>query len=190
MPVRHALLGLLSQQPRHGYELHAAFEALVGGQQNWDLKPAQVYTTLVRLEEAGLVRLREDDSETDRRLFEITLQGRQELESWLHAEMVLEPQRDAFYLKLMLALMIGKTIDPILRVQRAALYRQLHRLTTQRQQADPHRELAKILLMDKAVMHLEADLRWLDMIEARLDDVCRQPLPQPELRRRGRPHGS
>jgi hypothetical protein len=42
-------------------------------------------------------------------------------------------------------------------------------------------------LLDKAVMHLEADLRWLDMIDARLDDVKKQPLPVPEPRPRGRP---
>jgi len=44
--------------------------------------------------------------------------------------------------------------------------------------------------MDKAIMHLEADLRWLDMIEARLEEVQRQPIPRPELRPRGRPHKS
>ncbi len=36
-------------------------------------------------------------------------------------------------------------------------------------------------------MHLEADLRWLEMIEARLDEVKRQPLPEPEVKLRGRP---
>ena len=53
--VRNAILGLLAQRPRHGYQLHAAFEALVGGEENWEVKPAQVYTTLSRLEEGGLV---------------------------------------------------------------------------------------------------------------------------------------
>ena len=36
-------------------------------------------------------------------------------------------------------------------------------------------------------MHLEADLRWLDLIESRLEDIQRQPLPEPESRPRGRP---
>ena len=39
-------------------------------------------------------------------------------------------------------------------------------------------------------MHLEADLRWLDLIEARLDDIRRQPLPRPTPRPRGRPKKS
>jgi len=47
--------------------------------------------------------------------------------------------------------------------------------------------MAQILLLDKVTMHLEADLRWLDMTEMRLEEVKRQPLPEPELRRRGRP---
>ena len=36
-------------------------------------------------------------------------------------------------------------------------------------------------------MHLEADLRWLDMFESRLDEIQRQPLPEPETKVRGRP---
>jgi len=48
-------LGLLAQGPRHGYELHSAFIALAGGADQWDVKPPQIYSTLARLEEAGLV---------------------------------------------------------------------------------------------------------------------------------------
>jgi hypothetical protein len=36
-------------------------------------------------------------------------------------------------------------------------------------------------------MHLEADLRWLEMVEARLSEINRQPLPEPEEKPRGRP---
>lgn len=45
MSVRNAILGLLADHPRHGYELRAAFEALAGGEDVWAVKPAQVYTT-------------------------------------------------------------------------------------------------------------------------------------------------
>ncbi len=75
----------------------------------------------------------------------------------------------------------------LIQTQRAHLFQALHDLTEQRSQADPSRELAKILLLDKAAMHLEADLRWLDMIEGRLDDIKHQPLPRPEAKPRGRP---
>jgi hypothetical protein len=36
-------------------------------------------------------------------------------------------------------------------------------------------------------MHLEADLKWLDLLDARLDEIRKQPVPKPELRPRGRP---
>jgi DNA-binding PadR family transcriptional regulator len=190
MSVRNALLGLLAQRPRHGYELHGAFVALAGGQEIWDVKPAQVYTTLTRLEEAGLVTQEsvEKDRGPEKRIYAVTPRGLKELAAWLDSGATPEHERDETYVKLMLSLTL-EGADPyrVLRAQRSALYRELHRITAQRQQADPHAELATILLLDKAVMHLEADLRWLDMVEARLEEVRRQPVPQPEPRPRGRP---
>jgi DNA-binding PadR family transcriptional regulator len=190
MTVRHALLGLLAQRSRHGYELHAALVALVGGEENWGVRPAQVYTTLARLAESGLIAEEavEKEGGPEKRIYALLPAGREELEQWLSTGVLDERVRDEFYLKLMLGLAMD-TIDSrqLIQVQRHTLYQELHRLTAQRQQADAQSELAKILLLDKAVMHLEADLRWLDMIEARLDDVQRQPLPHPEPKPRGRP---
>jgi DNA-binding PadR family transcriptional regulator len=190
MSVRNALLGLLAQRPRHGYDLRAAFEALVGGEENWDVKPAQVYTTLARLEESGLVAQEavEQEGGPEKRIFAITPAGCAELEAWFETAVEREHQRDEFFVKLMLALAVDG-VDPrrVLRTQRAALYQELHAATAQRQRADPKTELAHMLLLDKAVMYLEADLRWLEIIEMRLDEVQRQPLPEPEVKPRGRP---
>jgi hypothetical protein len=88
----------------------------------------------------------------------------------------------------MIALASG-VADPygLIQHERMQLFQQLHDLTEQRSHADPGRELARILLYDKAIMHVEADLRWLDMIEGRLDEIRRQPLPEPEVKLRGRP---
>jgi DNA-binding PadR family transcriptional regulator len=162
----------------------------MGGEENWDVKPAQIYTTLARLEKDGLVQEEAVDQSSgpEKRIYAITPAGRAELRSWLTSGVERYEQRDEFFLKLMLSLATGEA-DPgkVIRTQRAALYRELHAITTQRQQADPKKELARILLLDKAVMHLEADLRWLDMIEARLDEVKRQPLPEPVTKPRGRP---
>lgn len=190
MSVRHALLGLLAQRPRHGYELHAAFEAVVGGERNWDVKPAQIYSTLARLEQGGLIRQEcvAQSGGPEKHIYRITGEGRETLAGWFESGVRPEHQRDEFFIKLMLALATGEA-NPrkVIQTQRARLYQKLHLVTVQRQQADPETELAQILLIDKTVMHLEADLRWLDMIEARLEDVTRQPLPEPEARPRGRP---
>lgn len=191
MSVRNALLGLLAQKSRHGYELHAAFLAVAGGDQNWEVKPAQVYTTLERLDEAGLVECVSDlgeGTQPDRRVYAITESGREVLQEWFQSEVSPEHVRDEFFIKLMVAL-VSEVGDPyeILRTQRTCIFQRLHAATHQRNALDSSTQLAQILLLDKAIMHLEADLRWLDFIEARLDDIKRQPMPQPVIKRRGRP---
>ncbi len=190
MSVRYGVLGLLAQRPRHGYELRAAFQALVGGEENWAVKPAQVYATLARLEEGGLVVQDgvEQDGGPEKRIYALTPSGREALQEWFEDGIEREPQRDEFFVKLMIAL-VSDLANPykLIYAQRNSLYQQLHEFLDKRSQADPSRQLAEILLLDKAVMYLEADLRWLDMTEARLDEIKRQPLPEPEIRPRGRP---
>ncbi|KPL82727.1 PadR family transcriptional regulator [Thermanaerothrix daxensis] len=190
MSVRNAILGLLSQRNRYGYELLQAFQAMAGGRETWDLKPAQIYTTLLRLKESGLIAEDETCSSElpEKRRYAITAAGREELKRWFETPVRVEPQRDEFFLKLMLALATGQA-DPrrLIYIQRASLFQELHRLSTLRMELDPSTSLAHILLLDQAVMHLEADLRWLDMIEARLEEVRKQPIPEPEHRPRGRP---
>lgn len=191
MSVRYAVLGLISQKPRHGYETRMAFEALVGGDENWEVKPAQIYTTLERLEEAGWVERSSDlgeGEEPSRRVYRITLQGEVALQEWFSNGVIPEHQRDEFFIKLIIGLVSGRA-DPqrLIQIQRVLLFQEMHAATNQRDEYDPHTEIAQILLVDKAIMHLEADLRWLDMIEVRLEAIKEQPLPEPEIHRRGRP---
>lgn len=190
MSVRHAILGLLTQRPRHGYELRAAFSAVVGGDENWDVKPAQIYTTLNRLEEAGLVQQEsvQQNGGPEKQIYAVTSAGREALQEWFANGVAPEHQRDEFFVKLMTGLVSGAAdLNRLIQIQRSALYQELHAATTLRDNYDPHTEIAQILLLDKSIMHLEADLRWLDITEQRLDEVKRQPLPEPEVRPRGRP---
>jgi DNA-binding PadR family transcriptional regulator len=190
MSVRNAILGLLARSPRHGYELRAAFKALAGGEELWDVKPAQIYTTLARLEESGLV-LQENHKEKgslEKRTYTITPRGQAELLAWFTSGVEAPYHRDEFYIKLMLSL-VSEAVDPyqVIQVQRSRLFQDLHDITIRRNQAHPKAALAQIILLDKVIMHIEADLRWLDMIESRLDEIRRHPPPEPELRLRGRP---
>lgn len=190
MSVRNTLLGLLAQRPRHGYDLHAAFEAVAGGRELWALKPAQVYTTLGRLEEGGLIapeRIAQDRG-PEKQIYAITAAGRAELNAWFLTPVESEHQRDEFFLKLMLCIATGLAPPyAVIHTQRTGLYRELHALTRRRGGLDPASALAPILLLERAAMHIEADLRWLEMLEARLDEIRRQPMPEPEPRPRGRP---
>ncbi len=200
MSVRMALLGLLAERPRNGYELKNAFEALVGGDVNWEVKPAQVYTTLERLEAAGLVKRTSGEgeaaagpsprpeSDTSKGAYTITAAGRDALKGWFARGTDAKPGQDEFFVKLVSAMVSGEA-DPeaVIQTQRVHLLKQLHDATGLRDGFDPASEMAQILLLDKAMMRLEADLRWLDIAERRLDDMMRQPPRRPEARPRGRP---
>lgn len=190
MSVRHAVLGLLAQRPRHGYELRAAFEAFVGGKENWEVNPSQIYTTLTRLQENGLVMEHSVTQETgpEKRVYAITPQGHAALVEWFGSAVEREHQRDEFFIKLMLCLATGQA-EPVklIQTQRTKLYQELHSITVQRSRANPQQELARIVFFDKVIMHLEADLRWMEMLQARLSEIIRQPIPEPDLKPRGRP---
>lgn len=74
--VRLALLRLLAEEPRNGYQLMQAIEERSEGM--WRPSPGSVYPTLAQLEDEGLVASVEVDGG---RRFEITDAGRSHLES-------------------------------------------------------------------------------------------------------------
>ncbi len=189
MSVKHALLALLFQRPMHGYELGKQLRLAVNAE--WDVKPGQIASTLTRLKEANLVdfRLEETEDAPDRKVYFITEDGRRELESWYLTPEVRDYRLgDTFYIKLVLSLSAAPVgVEQVLMSQRRELYQQLHSVTQLQRQADPRTQLPWILLLESASMHLEADLRWIDMCEARLNDLKRYSPPKPEPKARGRP---
>src|SRR5215469_10925542 len=72
--VRLALLRLLAEEPRNGYQLMQAIEERSGG--IWRPSPGSVYPTLAQLEDEGLIRSAEAEGS---RRFEITDAGREHL---------------------------------------------------------------------------------------------------------------
>ena len=79
------LLGLLDEQPGHGYELHQRLSDELGGL--WRLSQSQVYATLKRLEARGWISGTPHPQENlpDRRLLRLTPEGRRRLRAWLKA---------------------------------------------------------------------------------------------------------
>jgi len=72
--VRAALLLLLAEEPRNGYQLMQAIEELSGGR--WRPSPGSIYPTLAQLEDQGLVQAVDRDGT---RMFEVTEGGREHL---------------------------------------------------------------------------------------------------------------
>ena len=74
--LRLVLLRLISDQPRHGYDLIRAIEDLTGGE--YAPSPGVVYPTLTLLQDMGLIE--EAPGEGPRKPFQITDAGRAHLE--------------------------------------------------------------------------------------------------------------
>ena len=72
--VRLALLLLLNEEPRNGYQLMQEIEERSGGL--WRPSPGSVYPTLSQLEDEGLIRATERDGS---KLFELTETGRRQV---------------------------------------------------------------------------------------------------------------
>jgi PadR family transcriptional regulator AphA len=81
----YACLGLLAQQPAHGYDLHQRLMVELG--QVWHVSLSQTYAILNRLERQGLIAgtLEEQFGRPDRYRFRLTPVGRRRFEAWLRA---------------------------------------------------------------------------------------------------------
>lgn len=102
MPLHHAVLALLREGPRHGYDLKGEFEALVGPRYG-ALNIGHVYQLLERLARDGLAATRRQPQEArpDRVIYTLTDAGRAELDRWLDdAGRPSVGYRDDFFLKL------------------------------------------------------------------------------------------
>jgi DNA-binding PadR family transcriptional regulator len=176
MAVREGLLALLQEGPSHGYQLKTSFESTTGGA--WPLNVGQVYTTLDRLARDGLVDVDETDGQ---KRYTITAAGRAELGGWWTADAGdAPPPRDELVLKVLFAIEHGR--DHALAVithHRTALTRLLQeRRRATRPSATPDlplTDLAGALVADALVTRAEADLRWLDLCEARVQRAAAAP---------------
>ncbi|MBR3118128.1 MAG: PadR family transcriptional regulator, partial [Oceanobacillus sp.] len=104
MSVKYGILTLLYLQENHGYELKLELESLLGTKGK--INPGQIYTTLDRLIRDLLVSsVGMDDQE--RKLYEITTEGKSELENWLLELVPYHSTKDDFHFKWSCARKIG-----------------------------------------------------------------------------------
>lgn len=73
--LRHLMLHLIAEQPRHGYELIRLIEELFGGA--YSPSPGAIYPTLSQLEDMGLIAA---TAEEGRKRYAITEEGRAHME--------------------------------------------------------------------------------------------------------------
>lgn len=168
MTVAPALLGILQAGPRHGYDLKRTYDARFGHDR--PLAYGQVYSTLARLLKNGLVEVESEPGDgPDRKRYAITDAGVSDVEEWLARPEKPEPYlQSTLYTKVVLALLTGRDAADVLDTQRSEHLRLMRELTRRKSEGD----LADQLVCDHALFHLEADLRWLELTAARLDQLA------------------
>lgn len=174
MSVRYGVLGLLATKDMHGYELKARFDRLTGG--FWQLNFGQVYTTLDRLEREGLVERTGEvlGHSSDRKIFRITGKGRSRLDEWIRLP-VAQPRalRDDLFVRLLFC--DRSSADPILRMiqrQRDVYQMEMRKLSKRKNELLDAKASEPLtvteLLIDAALFHAEAELRWLSHVEQKV----------------------
>jgi DNA-binding PadR family transcriptional regulator len=172
--VREVLLGLLHKEPSHGYELKLAIESMFG--ELWpEVNIGQIYQTLGRLERAGLVRSATvaQGSRPDKRVYELTAAGREELLRWVDDPSPAARVRDTFFSKLLVAWRT-RLADPVVLIdrQRRAYLRQLGELGGL---ADTTTSLVGRLAVEAAALHVQADLKLLEFCEQAVSGADPEP---------------
>ena len=169
MPLHHAVLALLSENPDHGYELKARFEQAVGPQ--WGgLNIGHLYQILERLVRDGYIT-RSQVSQSDRPdkiRYTLTVSGRAELHDWATSAWVRTGgYRDELFLKLFGAASLGpEALAALVEAQRGTYLSEIGGLTRLRR---THTDDPLVsLLIDAAIAHTKADLELVESAPARL----------------------
>ncbi|OWY62796.1 hypothetical protein B7486_56515 [cyanobacterium TDX16] len=167
--MRQFFLALLRQGPVHGYELKRAYDQLFGA-----VAPAmnvgQVYVTMGRLERDGLVTVREEPREDgpDVKVYELTTEGEKVLDEWLEQVVDPPPARSDLVVKLVAAWLGGAdAVAPMVAEHRQQYLQDLRALDALA--ADSARGSLSDLLVQGAALRLQAELRFLDLVDERLD---------------------
>ena len=178
MSVRLGILALLAERPMHGYQLRHQFEQRTGG--TWPVNIGQVYTTVQRLVRDGLVEPVPDAPADDVERFRLTERGRHEVgDWWLRPVERGTPAREELVIKLALAVTAeGVDVAQVVQAQRTETMRALHDYTRLKTGAGPLKagaadapdglDLAWLLVLDNLIFATEAEVRWLDHVEARV----------------------
>ncbi len=180
MSVKYGLLGLLAREAQHGYELKRSFERFTGG--IWDLNHGQIYQSLERLAADDLVRysIESAGNAPERKVYEVTEKGRRALDRWLERSNArVRPLRDELFVRL--AVMAHRPPQQLLALiaeYRHTYSEHMRELTlAKRRSVEPSEAVGgplayelevEQMLLDAAIFHCEADLRWLDHCEAKL----------------------
>lgn len=170
MTTGHVLMGLLRRGQQHGYDLKRQHDELFPTAR--PMAYGQVYAALGRLQARGWV----DEAATEqlggpeRTVYALSEDGAAELQRWAaEAEGPSPHVTNPLGIKLTVARLAGggDMARAYLSGQRAAHLARMRELTRAKRKA---RDLDVVLEIDYALGHLDADIRWMEDAQARLEE--------------------
>ncbi|MDR7380964.1 PadR family transcriptional regulator [Promicromonospora iranensis] len=170
MALDALILGLLDLRPMTGYDLKKTFDGTVA--HFWSADQSQIYRTLARLEQDGLVDVRvvAQAGKPDRREHRLTDDGRARLTEWLRSPLPDEKPREPFLGRLFF---VGREDDPelvraLLAERRDAARRLLATLESLPTVDSDLAARLRSATLRKGILEVQAELTWLDELEAAL----------------------
>ena len=178
MSMTELHLALLAGAPRHGYDIKHEHDA-------WfpDSRPlafGQVYATLARLQRDGLAEVVETrtDGGPERTVYALTEDGERRLRTWLaEPASATGSGAEEIVRKTVAALHTGIDVQGFVSRQRTAHLRRMRELQPLHAEVRPT-DVAGHLVRRHALLHLDADLRWLELAT----DLLPSPDDQQALR--------
>ncbi len=183
--LEHALLVSLSERSGTGYQLTRRFDRSIGHW--WRASHQQIYKTLARMTEGGLVTYVEQaqDGKPDKKVYTITDTGRKALSEWIRT-----PGKDAADQRELATKIRGAAEADLpdltgeirrvrdLHAERAELFRSLERRDYPAPSTLTGTELQQYLVLRGGVLSEQGTVDWLDEVLANLT----QPTPSPNPR--------
>ena len=163
MAIEHAVLGLLSIEPRHGYELAKEFspETVMGDIVH--LESGMLYAHLKKLERRGWVgsELEHQEARPARKVFSLTADGLAELRRWLSEPVDKTREiRLEFLLKLYLAFQTEPArVAQLVREQRALCEQFIESLEAQ---IGEEEDEFRLLVLEMRLAQNRALAQWLE----------------------------
>jgi DNA-binding PadR family transcriptional regulator len=186
MPLSHAILGFLDYHPLSGYDLKKYFDQSIA--HFWSATQSHIYKALEKLEKGGLVQsqLIVQEGRPNRKQYQITDAGSDELHRWLTSPLPLEQVREVWLIQVFFShSSTNKEIVALLETRIQTIREVLAIYHTVAQTAidqnaervgDRARQLWQITL-DHGIDYYEFELAWLEKTLQRVHDLVPLTLP-------------
>lgn len=170
MSIKHAILSLLLESERTGYDLNKNFESSVAFY--WSASHQQIYKTLADMHKDNWISLSitKQIGRPDKKIYSLTSLGEQELKAWAVIPAKKTPAKNQLLIKLMLARLVGA--EPILKqlneelknvYQKMATYSKIEKqyFTPKPNFNSPLKNTTSYLTLRNGILEVHAQLDWL-----------------------------